>query len=122
MAFERGPYLSVAAFCEQAIDDKSNVLSLIRVVDRMTVTGQGSNVPDEMPPTNLDWTLVLVFKSGDARGSHPVKVVPQLPSGETRPPFELSLHFEGGNRGVPGSWKGEHAAKYAWDLLVQNIP
>ena len=54
MAFERGPYLSIAAFCEQTIDDKSNVLSLIRVVDRMTVTGQGPDVPDEMPL--LIWT------------------------------------------------------------------
>jgi len=31
-----GPFVSVAAFCENVIEDKSGVLSLIRVVDRLT--------------------------------------------------------------------------------------
>ena len=100
MPFERGPYLSVAAFCEQVIEDKSGVLSMIRIVDRMNVTAQGPSAPPEMPPSNLNWTLVLTLKSGDARGSHEVKIVPQLPSGETMPPSVLSVHLEGGSRGA----------------------
>jgi hypothetical protein len=100
MPFERGPYLSVAAFCEQVIEDKSGVLSLIRIVDRMNVTAQGPSAPPEMPPSNLNWTLVLTLKSGEARGSHEVKIVPELPSGETIPPSIFSVHLEGGNRGA----------------------
>ena len=50
MSFEGGPYLITAAFCEQVIEDKSGVLSLIRIVDRMYITAQGPNAPDEMPP------------------------------------------------------------------------
>lgn len=100
MPFERGPYLSVAAFCEQVIEDKSGVLSLIRIVDRLNVTVQGPDAPSEMPPSNFDWTLVLTLKSGDARGSAEVKIVPELPSGVSMQPSIQSVHLEGGNRGA----------------------
>ena len=99
MPFERGPYITVATFCEQVIEDKSGVLSLIRLVDRRNITTQGPDAPEQMPPTNLDWTLVITLKSGEARGTHPVKIVPELPSGETLSPFTLSVHLDGGNRG-----------------------
>jgi hypothetical protein len=100
MALERGPYLITAAFCEQVIEDKSGVLSLIRIVDRMNITAQGPTAPEDMPPATLNWFLVLIMKSGDARGSHPIKIEPELPSGIKLTPVELSAHFEGGNRGV----------------------
>jgi len=99
MAFERGPYLTVATFCEQVIEDKSGVLSLIRIVDRMNITAQGPAAPDEMPPATLNWLLVLTMKSGEARGSCPIKIEPELPSGIRLPPLTVSAHFEGGNRG-----------------------
>jgi hypothetical protein len=95
-----GPFLSVAAFCENVIEDKSGVISLIRIVDRMYVTAQGPTAPDEMPPANLNWYLVLIFKSGQAHGSYDIKIEPELPSGLRRPPTVLSAHFEGGNRGT----------------------
>ena len=99
MPFERGPHLILAAFCEQVIEDKSGVLSLIRVVDRMNITAQGSEAPEDMPPQNLNWALVLSLKSGEARGTHSIQIVPQLPSGETLDAVTLSMHLEGGNRG-----------------------
>ncbi len=99
MAFERGPYLTTATFCEQVLQETSGVLSLIRIVDRMIITASGPDAPEEMPPAQLNWTLVVTLKSGDAHGSHPVKIVPQLPSGETMSPTTLSVHFEGDNKG-----------------------
>lgn len=100
MVFDNGPHLIVATFCEQAIEDKTGVLSLIRIVDRKNVTAEGPNAPKEMPPVPLDWVLVLNFKSGQAKGSYQIKVEPELPSGIRLEPFTLSAHFEGGNRGV----------------------
>lgn len=100
MAFERGPYLILAAFCEQVIEDKSGVLSLIRVVDRMNITVQGPSAPDEMPPAILNWVLVLSMKSGEARGSHTLKIEPELPSGQRTAPMTLTPYFEGGSRGI----------------------
>jgi hypothetical protein len=99
MADERGPYLTVATFCEQVIEEKSGVLSLIRVVDRLNVTSQGQNVPENMPPTPLNWFLVLNMKAGAARGTSMIKIEPELPSGLKLPPVSLSIHFEGGNKG-----------------------
>lgn len=100
MPFDKGPYLIVAAFCEQVIEDKSGVLSLIRIVDRMNITTQGSTAPEQMPPATLNWFLVLTLKSGQAQGSLPIKIEPELPSGIRLTPITLSAHFEGGNRGV----------------------
>ena len=100
MSFETGPYLTVATFCEQVIEDKSGVLSLIRVVDRMNITTQGPTAPEQMPTTTLNWFLVLILKSGEARGSYPVKIEPELPTGVRLTPMTLSAHFEGGSRGV----------------------
>jgi len=100
MAFDRGPYLSVATFCENVIEDKAGVLTLIRIVDRLHVEAQGMNVPEEMPPTMLNWFLVICMKAGEARGSHPVKIEPELPSGLIIQPLILSAYFEGGNRGT----------------------
>ena len=99
MPFERGPYITTATFCEQVLQEASGVLSLIRIVDRMTTTSTGPTAPENMPPAQLNWMLGITLKSGDARGSHPVKIVPQLPSGETLQPITLSVHLEGENRG-----------------------
>lgn len=94
-----GPFLSVAAFCENVIEDKSGVLSLIRLVDRLTVSSQGASSPEQMPSTPLNWFLVLAFKSGSARGSVQVTIQPELPSGLRLDPVRLTPYFEGGNRG-----------------------
>lgn len=131
MGFERGPFLTLAAFCEQVIEDKSGVLSLIRVVDRMHVSAYGPTAPEQMPATTLNWLLVLSFKSGEARGSHAIKIEPELPSGPRLQPITLSAYFEGGTRGqniisklnmrleMPGVY---WFRIYVGDQLVTQIP
>ena len=99
MSFEQGPFLIVAAFCEQVIEDKSGVISLIRIVDRLTVDVRGSNVPEDMPVQTLNWTLFISLKSGEVGGSYPIRIEPVLPSGETRRSFTMSAHLGGGNLG-----------------------
>ncbi len=94
-----GPFVGVAAFCENVIEDKAGTLSLIRIVDRLTVSSQGPTAPEKMPPTPLNWFLVLVLKSGQARGSVSVTIQPELPSGIRMPGVTLTPHFEGENRG-----------------------
>ncbi len=99
MSSESGPYLILAAFCEQVIEDKAGVLSLIRVVDRLNISATGPDAPDNMPRATLTWTLVISLKSGQARGTHMIRIQPELPSGIRLDPLILSGHFEGGNRG-----------------------
>lgn len=100
IVFEHGPYVQVAAFCDQVIEGKDGVLSLIRLVDTLTHAEVGPQPPLEMPPVPYKLKLVLTLKSGRARGRYEIRIVPRLPSGETKPPFVTSIHLEGDERGM----------------------
>lgn len=95
--FERGPYLVTAAFCERAIQERDGVLSLIRMIDKITstVAGPGPVVPDRMPPIPVNLTLAVVLKPGEARGRFMVKVRPEAPSGQRLAEVELPVSFTG---------------------------
>lgn len=99
MPFETGPHIQVAAFCEQVIEEKTGVLSLIRLIDTVTQTESGSEPPAEMPPLTWRMKLVLALKPDRARGRHEIKLVPEQPSGETKEPMQLSVNLEGEERG-----------------------
>lgn len=90
-----GPYLALAVFCENVIEDKHGVLSLIRVIDRTTVTATGSGAPETMPAFPMNATIVLAFKSGFARGSYRVKILPFNPDRKPLPEVTVPMHLEG---------------------------
>lgn len=100
MPFEGGPYVQAACFCDTVIEDKGGVLSLIRVIDTLTHLERGPNPPEDMPPVPHVGKLVLMLKSGTARGRWNLRVVPELPTGETKEALTLSVHFEGEERGT----------------------
>jgi len=100
MAFEQGPYIQAAALCEQIIEDKTGVLSLIRIVDTVTHTVASPDAPSEMPPVTYPMKMVIMLKSGRARGRHELKIVPEMPSGELKQPVVQSLQMEGEERGA----------------------
>jgi hypothetical protein len=76
-------------------------MSLIRIVDRITQTTTGVDVPDQMPPFVVqDLKLVISLKSGEARGRYAVKIRPEDPSGSQLPPFETPIQLSPGNQGV----------------------
>jgi len=99
MGFEQGPYIQMAGLCEQVIEDKTGALSLIRVIDTITHTEARPDAPVEMPPVTYPMKMVIMLKSGRARGRHELKVVPELPSGEVKPAFTRSVQMEGEERG-----------------------
>ncbi len=94
MAFEDGPFIQVACFCENVIEDKTNVISLIRIIDTFTHTAAGTPLPEDMPPITLNFKLVLMFKSGKARGRYNSKIIPEFPDGSAKPPIITTVHFE----------------------------
>lgn|SRR3990172_9819263 len=98
--FEHGPYVQVAAFCERVLREADGVISLIRVVDVITHTERGVNVPQDMPEVRYPLNLVLTLKSGRAKGRHEVSITPELPSGETLPSMITTVHLEGDGKGV----------------------
>ncbi len=99
--FETGPYIQAALFCERVLDEKDNVKSLIRVIDRMNVQAVGQAPPEKMPEVERELILVLMFKSGEATGPVPIKLTLTRPSGlvDKDPVWEGTVHFEGGTRG-----------------------
>ena len=55
---DTGPHVQLAAICEKVLEDKDNVLSLIRVVDQVTQPAMGDEVPEAMPPF---WFVKALF-------------------------------------------------------------
>lgn len=100
MQFEQGPYIQIAGLCDQVIEDKTGALSLIRIIDTITHTEARPDAPKKMPSVTYPMKLVIMLKSGGIRGQHELKTIPELPSGELKPPIKRSVQMEGEERGV----------------------
>jgi len=97
---ETGPYLKAALLCQDVIEDKQGVLSLIRVVDRFQQLAVGPGAPAEMPPMNIAVYAVLMFVAGEARGSHEVNLTLRRPSGLANELASSTILLEGEDRGA----------------------
>jgi hypothetical protein len=99
MAFESGPHLQAALICERVLEEKDGVLSFIRVYDRIAHTIVGAGLPDKMPPFDHELQLVIMLKSGVARGNYNVKIMTELPSGLRQSGPSIPVLLEGEDRG-----------------------
>jgi hypothetical protein len=98
--FERGPYLNAAVLCERVLTEQDGVNSVIRIIDRITNTATGPELPLEMPPSVHTLWLYISFKSGSRRGGSDLTIRMQKPSGDGQV-NTLPVHFEGeDDRGV----------------------
>jgi hypothetical protein len=118
-----GPYLQVAAACEKVLQEQDGVLSVIRMIDRFILGAVGPDAPDEMPPLPVNFTLLVVLKSGGARGRYTVHLTIESPSGERMPnELTLPLLLEGEERGVnmviPVGLQVEHEGLYWFDIWL----
>jgi hypothetical protein len=100
MTFEQGPYLQAGVICEQVIEDKTGALSIIRIIDTITHTEARADAPVDMPPVTYPMKMVIMLKSGRARGRHEIKITPELPSGELKQSLTQSVQMEGEERGM----------------------
>ncbi len=91
MPVSGGPYLSSAFFCEKVLQEHDSVLSFIRVVDRWNIVGPTQT----MPPTVIQATLAVLFKSGIMRTSAQITITPVSPNGERLQAITLPVLFEG---------------------------
>lgn len=109
----QGPYAVCAAFCERTLEEKDNVLTLIRVVDQIRLTMidlkniDPKNLPKQ-PGRPLSLVYVLMVKSGDFKGTGKLRVVVTTPSGKELTPFSLDVTLEGEERGA--------------NVLVEGLP
>ena len=91
-----GPHISVAAICEKVLHEKDGVFTLVRLIDRFLIRGSSR----KMPATSIGGTLVLIFKSGGARGSHTLGIKLQKPTGAYLKRLDFPVFFEGDDRGA----------------------
>jgi hypothetical protein len=79
-----GPYLQAAFLCERVLTERDGVNSYIRVVDRV-ISAPPVSADDaaDMPPVVVNLVLAIALKSGEARGSHNVRIALEEPSGLT---------------------------------------
>jgi hypothetical protein len=92
-----GPFLAGAFFCETVIEDKGDdTLSAIRIIDQVNILVPADAPPDfpsEQNRIRVPVVAILFFRTGDAKGSHSVRVEMESPTGKKNPPFEQVLPF-----------------------------
>ena len=95
-----GPHLAAAILCEKILQERDETISLIRMIDRISVTVNASEAPETMPPTVINIMALISLKSGSARGRATVKLRTETPSGLKLPDQLFPVLFEGEDRGV----------------------
>jgi hypothetical protein len=121
MPIQGGPYLQAALLCEKALQETDGVISLIRIVDRWTVSGPS----EDMPQTAIQATMVLMFKSGFHRGQGRLTITPTSPRDAPMPAIEVPVHFEGDeDRGVnvvlPMAFPVQESGVYWFDVALDG--
>lgn len=92
------PHLKLGVICEQALIEKDNVLSLIRIVDKFTLTITGKEPPNQLPQVRKAMTIVMTWTGG--LGSHEAAFNIVSPGGETQnSPTTWSFHLDSLNQG-----------------------
>jgi hypothetical protein len=125
MEFETGPYVSTAVLCERMLEEKDGVVTLVRIIDRLIVTAQGPEAPATLPPTLVSVVAVIWLRSGTALGRHVLKLRPEKPSGTQLEATELSVHFEGEERGSRTlgniALTADEEGLYWFDVLLDDV-
>jgi hypothetical protein len=119
-----GPYLTGAFLCEKVLQEKDGVLSAIRIIDRF-ISSAGVDAPAQLPPIQISGQLIIMFKSGDARGSYTVGIRPVTPSGRVTPTLSVPILFEGdadrgSNLNLAVGFEAKEEGVYWFDILLND--
>lgn len=125
---ESGPFLMSALFCDHFLHDQDGIDSYIRIIDRITfpMPADAENVPPE-----TQFTLVIAFKAGEARGNHELTILTYLPNRQMLPERKGTIFFESEDRSetitVPVTLKARMEGIYWFEIrlngeLVTKLP
>lgn len=89
------PLLQAATICERVITEKDGVITLIRIIDSITV----SSDKDELPPGTLVVTTAVIFKSGEALGKRNITLIARDPDSNEICRLKAVMELEGGEKG-----------------------
>ena len=116
-----GPFIQAALVCEKVLQESNGVISAIRIVDRIIfICG-----PDGQPLVQREPIFFLIaFKSGEARGSHPVEIIREEPSTTRTTVVQAQMFFEGEDRGanlvVQAAFEPAEPGLYWFDVRVND--
>jgi hypothetical protein len=104
-AFETGPFVAAAFFCEKVLTEGDGTHTYVRVIDRMSVEAVGpaeraAELEEGLAKIQNDLVLVVTLRAGRALGSFQVAVVAERPSGQrVQTPANMDVHFPPGEDG-----------------------
>jgi hypothetical protein len=114
--------VQVAAICENTLEEKDNVISAIRIVDKFTI--EEPTEISEGETAALPLKVLVMLKSGSVRGEKDVLIVMEKPSGKRANAARAKVVFGGDETGVnlratiPVPLSGEGV--YWLDVLVEE--
>lgn len=132
------PFVEVACICEQVIIDKTNVASIIRIVDQFS-----AEIPENLPPAfppGFPITIYVRLKSGGPARSGKVTVQAKRPDGTLGGKIEANMKFEAPQHGVHFQsqfhivkpqdgvywfevyWDEEHLTSFSAHVTVKSVP
>ena len=86
------PRLRISALCERVLEEKDGVLSMIRVIDRLVITAEGTEVPRELPPGRAPITALMSWVDG--LGNYEAKIRVDMPDGSSVESMTLPFYLD----------------------------
>jgi hypothetical protein len=121
-----GPYLNAALLCEKVLEERDGVLSIIRAIDRITITAvsTGAPIPEGVPLGVVAFAFAVVIRSGVFKGTASIKLTIHAPSGNSVGESSLDVFLEGDDRGVnlvsPMQFSVQEDGLYWIDVTCNN--
>lgn len=75
------PSLRISVLCERVLEEKDGSLSLIRLIDRLVITAEGTDLPKELPPSQV--ALIALMSWIDGLGNYEAKIRVNFPDGNS---------------------------------------
>jgi hypothetical protein len=89
-----GPYINAALLCERAIQESDGVLTLVRVIDKLTASSLPGQEPSGFQPFQAALTLVVILRAGESSAAT-VRIVPREPDGHALQAHDTEVTFGG---------------------------
>lgn len=86
------PYVTAALFCERILQEKDEVISVMRMVDNLQYRLEGPNLPKDVKPAVPVQALISI-KAGPVTGEHTVAMVLEKPMGLRKEVFSAPVKF-----------------------------
>jgi hypothetical protein len=90
------PYVTAAFFCERVLREHDEVLSAIRIIDRVQYSSEG--MPQGYKPA-LKVQGLIGIKSGPVTGNHTLTLVLENPSGVRKEAYSTPVNLLGKDQG-----------------------